>query len=120
MPSSAGFGPLGPRASLTRPGPDADIYQGLQTWFKNCSSPGAADGTVPTASFFNHYIGNFVYAAAKAGVQLANDQSDDTYLWQIIQGAIAQALAQLAATGGTGGGTGGDGGTTNGATWTLI
>lgn len=118
MPQSAGFGPLGPRASFTRPGANADAYQGLQTWFRNCSAPGATDGTVPDASWFNHLIGQFVYAAAQAGVPLANDQGNDTYLWQIIQAAITKALANQSA-GSVGGGTGG-GDTGGGAAWTLI
>lgn len=111
---SGGFGPLGPRASLTRPPADQDAYQGFQTWFKNCSRPGAVDGTVPDASFFNHLVGNLVYAAARAGVTLSNNQSDDTFLWQIIQGAISQALRS---GGTTSGGT--TSGTDSGA-WTLI
>lgn len=113
---SAGFGPLGPRAALIRPASDQDVYAGMQTWFKNCSAPGAADGTVPDASFFNHWIGNMVYAAGKSGVTLTNNQSDDTFLWQIIQGAIAEALANLS----SGSGSGSGGGDTGGASWTLI
>lgn len=82
-----GFGPLGPRAATIRPSKDEDTY-GSQTWFQNCSSAGALDGTVPTASWFNHMIGQFVYAAGQAGVTLTNDQLDNTFLWQIIQNAI--------------------------------
>ena len=82
-----GFGPLGARAATIRPSVDADTY-GVQTWFKNCSGANAADGTVPTASWFNHIIGNLVYAAAQAGVSTTNDQSDDTYIWTIIDNAI--------------------------------
>ena len=94
--TSKGFGPLGPRAAASRPAADADAYT-IQTWFKNCSAPGAADGTVPTASWFNTIIGNLVYAAAEAGVLLDNDQSPtgDPYLWNIIQAAITQRLVDL-------------------------
>lgn len=119
MPNSAGFGPLGPRATFVRPPANQDAYGGLQTWFKNCSAPGGADGTVPDASFFNHYIGNIVYAAAKAGVTLTNDQANDTFIYQIIQGLIGKALANLSAGTGGGGDTGG-GDTGGNPSWTLI
>lgn len=115
---SGGFGPLGARASLVRPSADVDAYSQMQTWFKDCSAPGASDGSVPDASWFNHIIGNLVYAAAKAGVTLANNQSDDSYLWQIIQAAIAQALSGSGGSSG-GSGSGGTGGGSGGA-WTLI
>ena len=62
----------------------------MQTWYQDCSAPGASDGTVPVASWFNHIIGQFVYAAAQAGVVIANDQSaaQDNILWDIIDTAI--------------------------------
>jgi len=100
-----GFGPLGPRAATVRPPKDVDAYM-VQTWFKNCSAPGAADGTIPTASWFNHLIGQFVYAAGQAGVALSNDDDYDKYLWEIIQQAIANALSGIV----VGGDTDGDGG----------
>lgn len=96
-----GFGPLGPRATTVRPSADPDSYAGAETWFKNCSGPGASDGTVPTASFFNWYVGMFAYAAAQAGLAVANDQTDDTHLWDIIQLAITQRLAAFTQPAGT-------------------
>lgn len=95
----AGWGPLGPRAATSRPAADVDTYAGVQTWFKNCSAPGALDGTVPTASWFNLLVGNLLYASTQAGVTIANDQSasSDDWLWEIIQNAIT---ARLAAGGG--------------------
>lgn len=86
-----GFGPLGARAATVRPTKDTDTYL-VQTWFKDCSAPGANDGTVPTASWFNHLVGNLVYAAGQASVPLTNDQADDTFIWDIIDAAIAAAL----------------------------
>jgi hypothetical protein len=75
-----------------RPAKDLDTYGNAQTWFKNCSAPGAADGTVPTASWFNWFIGNFVYASQQANVTVNNDQAVDTHLWDIIQAAITARL----------------------------
>lgn len=86
-----GLGPLGARASTVRPASDADAY-GTQTWFTNCSAPGASDGTVPTASWFNHILAQFVYAAGQASVTLTNDQTNDTFLWQIISNAITAKI----------------------------
>lgn len=86
-----GFGPLSARASVVRPAASPDAY-GVQTWFKPCTAPGAEDGTVLAASWFNHMIGQYVYAAGQAGVEIVNDHSNDTYLWQIIQKAIDQRL----------------------------
>ncbi len=92
---SGGFGPLGPRAVTSRPAADPDTYSNARTWFKNCSAPGAADGTVPTASFFNHLIANLNFAADEAGVVVDNDQAEDGYLWEIMQAAAAAGAATL-------------------------
>lgn len=84
-----GFGPLGARAATIRPTQDTDTY-GVQTYFQDCSSASAADGTVPTASWFNHISQQFVYAAGQAGVAITNDQSSaqDDVLWDVINAAI--------------------------------
>jgi hypothetical protein len=95
-----GWGPLGPRAATVRPTHDPDTYGGGETWFKNCTAPGAADGTVPTASWFNFIIAQFKYAGTQAGVTVANDQSSgppDEHLWTIIQNAITARLGTAAA-----------------------
>jgi hypothetical protein len=88
-----GLGPLGARASAVRPPADPDTYGGIKTWFKNCSAAGAADGTVPTASWFNFIIGQFDFAATQAGVVVPNDQTVDRHLWDIIQNSITQRFA---------------------------
>ena len=87
-----GWGPLGPRAAFVRPAADNDTYGNVATWFKNCSKPGAADGTIPTASWFNWLIGNLSYASTQASITVPNDQTDDTLVWGIIQAAITQRL----------------------------
>jgi hypothetical protein len=101
---SGGFGPLGPRAATSRPPADPDAYSNLRTWFKNCSAPGASDGTVPTASWFNLIIGNLNYAADQAAVEIFNDQTADadSHLWDIIQEAISQRLSGYLGTQGIG------------------
>jgi hypothetical protein len=43
----------------------------------------------------------FAYAAAQAGLAVANDQTDDTHLWDIIQLAITQRLAAFTQPAGT-------------------
>lgn len=91
----AGLGPLGPRAVTVRPPANPDVYAGERTYFKDCSGPGAADGTVPTASWMNHIKGQFEFAADQLGIDLANDQTSegDKILWLIIQTAISRRLA---------------------------
>lgn len=89
-----GFGPLGPRASAARPAKTNDSYN-VQTWFKDCSAPGANDGTVPDASWFNHIIGNWLYAALQADVTATNDQADDTFYWKIITKLFQASLDRL-------------------------
>lgn len=97
-----GFGPLGARASAVRPAATPDAYGAIKTWFKNCTAAGAADGTVPDASWFNFIIGQFDYAATQAGVTVPNDQADDTHLWTIIQNAITARFTAGATTQGIG------------------
>jgi hypothetical protein len=91
-----GFGPLGANASTVRPSATPDAY-GVQTWAKDCSAAGASDGTIIDASWFNTHTGNWVYAAGQVGVTITNDQTNDTYFYQIIQN-IAQAEISAAIT----------------------
>jgi hypothetical protein len=97
-----GFGPLSARASVVRPAADPDAYANAKTWFKNCSAAGAADGTVPSASWFNFIIGQFDYAATAAGVTVSNDETIDTHLWTIIQNAITARFTSGTTTQGIG------------------
>jgi len=95
----AGFGPLGPRASTVRPAATPDTY-GVQTWAKDCSAPGASDGTIMNASWFNYHTGNWLYAASQSGVVVTNDESNDTFFYNIIKAVAASN------SGGSGGGAG--------------
>lgn len=74
--SLTAFGPQGPNFTTTRPIVDPSISAGLDTWCKNCSAPGATDGTYPTADFFNVQIGNLRTAVSgilgNAGLTGAN------------------------------------------------
>ncbi|MGE3916005.1 MAG: hypothetical protein AB7F78_09930 [Hyphomicrobiaceae bacterium] len=87
-----GWGPLGPRAATVRPAADTDSYAEAETWFRDCSAPGARDGTVPTSSWFNWLIGNLRFASAQAAIDVPNDQTIDEHLWNIIQNAITQRI----------------------------
>jgi hypothetical protein len=63
------FGPQGANATKTLPqGMDKQRYGNEQTWVKDCSAPGASDGTVLDASFHNRIIGNLEYLIAISGV----------------------------------------------------
>jgi hypothetical protein len=85
------LGPLGPRAATTRPAHDPDPY-GTETWYKDCSAPGAADGTVPTASGLNVFLGNMRFAIAAVGwtppAGTYTQQTADRVLYDVIQKSI--------------------------------
>lgn len=83
MVSTTAFGPQGPNYTTNRPPFDPQASSGIDTWFKNCSAPGAKDGTSMTADFFNVLIGNLRYACRTALGDL--DPTDDTMLYRAIQ-----------------------------------
>lgn len=82
------FGPQGPNYTTTRPARDPEASGGLDSWFKNCSGPGAKDGTFATADFFNVLVGNIRSAVRESGITL--DNTDDDMLYKAIK-AIADA-----------------------------
>lgn len=86
---STAFGPQSPYYTTTRPGTDTAVSGGLDTWFKDCSAPGAKDGTLVTASFLNNMLGNLRYVVRAAGVSLVD--GDDTMLFQAIAAVVADA-----------------------------
>lgn len=98
---STAFGPQGPNYTTTRPAADPQASGGVDTWFQNCSAPGARDGTYATADFFNVFIGNLRYAVSMAGVAL-NDALD-TMLYDAIKAIVDTEIAGSSAyTGSTG------------------
>lgn len=85
------FGPQGPNFSLVRPPGDPDTSGVTDTWFINCSAPGAKDGTYATADFFNVFVGNLRYAVRTAGVPL--DDTDDAMLYKAIKAIVDAEIA---------------------------
>ena len=112
---STAFGPQGPNYATTRPPADPQASQGADTFFKNCSSAGAKDGTFATADFFNVNLANLRYLVRQAGI-LLND-ADDTMVYQAVK-AVADAEIARLVTPPTGGGSGG--GTTVLAPATMV
>lgn len=90
------FGPQSANYTTTRPGSDAVVSGGTDTWFKDCSGIGVMDGTIPTASWFNTVTANLRTAVSSAGVTL--DDTDDTMVWQAMQAAAAAAVSALTAS----------------------
>ena len=84
-----GYGPMGPRASTTRPAVSSDPY-GVQTWFKDASAPGAKDGTVIPASWLNTIIGERLHLAQSAGIAVNSNLPNDALLADSVT-AIANA-----------------------------
>jgi hypothetical protein len=84
----SGIGPQSPNFVTTRPANDA-IVSLADTWFADCSAPGANDGTIVTASFLNVIVAQLRTAILSAGITL--DDSDDTMLQEAIK-ALCIAL----------------------------
>lgn len=83
------FGPQTANAVTTKPNNTAvQRYGGVQTWFTDCSGPGASDGTVPNAAFYNRIVGALDYLCAAAGV--SGIAGDDSILYRAVLQAISQ------------------------------
>lgn len=91
------FGPQGANAVTVKPDATKQRYGGNQTWVKDCSAPGASDGTVLDAAFYNRLIGALDYLAGAANVSAL--PGDDSVLYrsilQIIAGSAPDALNTL-------------------------
>ena len=75
------LGPASTNAVTTRPG--RSITRGANnTWFQDCSSPDASDGTAFGADFFNDSLAQFRTALVSSGIVL--DGGDDM-LWRAMQ-----------------------------------
>lgn len=88
--TTTSFGPQSPNYTTTRPATNPQVSGGVDTWAKDCSSLGANDGTVLTASFFNVLIGNLRNLVRSAGVAL--DDSDAMVL-DAVQAVAAGVIA---------------------------
>lgn len=75
---------------------DARVFGPLDTWFKNCSAPGANDGTAVTQDFLNGLLGLLRGASRGMGI------SDATPADNLLRDAIRAAKLRLAVAGGTG------------------
>lgn len=90
---SGGFGPLHASAVTDRP-PSRVTADTAQRWFRDASSATAMDGTVLDASWLNMLVGNLAYLCTHAGIELANDQGVDSFVWDAIV-AIVQTRATV-------------------------
>lgn len=87
------FGPQGPNFTTVRPPADPQASAGADTFFKNCSAPGAKDGTFATADFFNVHIANIRFAVREAGVPLSD--ADDEMLYKAIYNIASNILSSV-------------------------
>lgn len=83
------FGPASQNAVTVRPA-DSRTIAAIDTWFKNCSSAGAQDGTRIDAAFLNFMLGNM--RAATRGMGVPDDAADDLLLLKAIQAALTGAV----------------------------
>lgn len=83
------FGPQTANAVTTKPNNTSiQRYGGVQTWFKDCSGPGASDGTVPNAAFYNRIVGALDYICGASGV--SGLAGDDSLLYRAILQMVSQ------------------------------
>jgi hypothetical protein len=92
--TSTAFGPQGPNYTTTRPPADPKASAGVDTFFKNCSSAGAKDGTFATADFFNVTLANLRYLVRTSGVTL--DDATDTMVYDSIAQMIENGVSNYA------------------------
>lgn len=82
------FGPQGANAVTEKPNSfRQQRYGNIQTWVKDSSAPGASDGTVLDAAFYNRIIGALDYIVGKAGVSAL--PGDDSALYRAVLRAVA-------------------------------
>lgn len=83
------FGPQTANAVTSKPNNTAvQRYGGRQTWFKDCSGPGASDGTVPDAAFYNRIVGALDYIIGASGA--SGVAGDDSFLYRAILQMVSQ------------------------------
>lgn len=83
--TATAIGPQSPNYTVTRPALDPVVSGGADTWFANCSAPGAKDGTIVDADWLNTITDQLRTAIRTAGVTL--DGTNSSMLWQAMQAA---------------------------------
>jgi hypothetical protein len=103
-----GYGSNAPNVVVTRPA-DSRVFGGADTYGKDCSSPGAGDGTGISAGFMNGLLGQLRalirgngQTAALADI-ITEDNSDDTMLLRAIQQLIQRGQPLFGFDGGAAG-----------------
>jgi hypothetical protein len=97
----AGYGNNAPNVVITRPA-DSRVFGGVDTWGKDCSSPGAGDGTGISAGFMNGMLAQYRALVRGNGQTAAlsnvvtEDNSDDTMALKAIQHLIQRGQARFA------------------------
>ena len=83
-----GYGPQAANYTTARPTADT-IVSSLNTFFKDCTSAAAKDGTVVDASWLNMVTAQIRTAIANASITL--DDTNDNQLWLAMQKAAVSA-----------------------------
>lgn len=96
-----GYGSNAPNVVITRPA-DSRVFGAVDTWGKDCSSPGAGDGTGILAGFLNGMLGQ-ARALIRGNGQTAAladivpvDNADDTMALRAIQQLIQRGMMKFA------------------------
>lgn len=95
-----GYGSNAPNVVTTRPA-DSRVFGGVDTYGKDCSSPGAGDGTGILAGFMNGMLGQLRALIRGNGQTLAlapvitEDNTDDTMVLQAIQQLIQRGQSSF-------------------------
>jgi len=89
------FGPANAANSVTAMPADSRVFGSNNTFFKDCSSPTANDGTAYGASFFNFLLQ--MVRAAVTGQNIPQDNTNANMLLQAIQAAAPPYAADIGA-----------------------
>jgi hypothetical protein len=89
------FGPANAANSVTAMPADSRVFGSSNTFFKDCSSPTANDGTAYGASFFNFLLQ--MLRAAVTGQNIPQDNTNANMLLQAIQAAAPPYAADIGA-----------------------
>lgn len=91
------LGPASAANSVTVEPADARTFGGSDTWFKDCSSPTASDGTAVGASLLNAWLAQFRNAIRGTGITV--DNTDNNMLLKAILSTVAPYAVDTGAVG---------------------
>lgn len=82
------FGPQNANAATALPAGSSNRRYKGQSWVKDATGPGTADGTILDAAFYNRIIGNLEYLVSQAGI--AAQPGDFSAIYRSIMAVVSK------------------------------